>query len=71
MMQIDVDVLRWRFLIAGFLCLFFLIGAARFVVSKTSQYISSKQPQPWELHGKFPPGSLGAQIQDAQKRAKR
>lgn len=69
-MKIDVDVLRWRFLIVGFICLFFLIGAARFAVQKTAQYISSKKPQPWELQGTFPPGSLGDQIQQAQRLAR-
>lgn len=29
------------------------------------------RPDPWELTGSYPAGSLGAQIQDAQRRAKR
>ena len=66
-MKLDYDIIRWRFLIIGFLCLFFLIGGTRYLINKINEYRSR---QPWELRGHFPPGSLGFQIQDAQKRAK-
>lgn len=66
-MKLDFEVIRWRFLIIGFLCLFFLIGAARFTVNKIRNY---KRTESWELKGTYPSGSLGAQVLDAQKRAK-
>jgi len=67
-MKIDFEVLRWRLLIIGFCILFFFIGATRYTYKKIKTYVNR---QPWELTGSFPPGSLGAQVQDAQKRAKR
>lgn len=67
-MKIDFDVIRWRFLVFFFLILFFFIGAFRYSVKKYKQY---KFNQSFEFSGVYPSGSLGSQVQDALKRAKR
>lgn len=36
-MKIDFDVIRWRFLIIGFIALFFLVGATRHVIKKINK----------------------------------
>lgn len=66
-MKIDFDVIRWRFLIIGFIALFFLVGFYRYTSVKIKNYFNRES---WELSGNFPAGSLGAQVQDAQRRAK-
>lgn len=68
-MKIDFDVLRWRFLFIGFIFLFFVIGAGRFLYHKAIYFL--KPPDYFELRGKFPVDSLGSQIQDAQRRSKK
>jgi len=66
-MTFDADVIRWRFLVAGFLFLFFVIGGVRYTLKKVQNYTSR---EPSELRGNYPSASLATQVHDAQKRAK-
>lgn len=36
-MKIDFDVIRWRFLVVGFIALFFVIGATRHIIKKINR----------------------------------
>lgn len=67
-MQFDASVIRFRFLIAGFILMFFSIGAVRFAYF---QYINFTQNRPHTLKDNFPPGSMADQVQQAQRRLSR
>ncbi len=65
-MKLDYDVIRWRFLIIAFLCLFFLIGGTRYVINKVKEY---PDREPVEVRHSAPSASLTSQVLDAQRRA--